>query len=269
MLSLDKIKRDNTSIVLITVAQTQLGGVACVLEVQIIFCHQLNQLVLIPDTDSRSNMDALRSMLKFHQEIGSGPLFGKLLTIRFYNLLNICFFNFRMMPNNDFYGTWPRSGEIDIMEARCKLIYKPVNGAINIILNIFLANRQLFIGSTNIGVEQIGSTMHFGPSPDFNAWPSAHGVRNLFGSAWSDNFHRYQLEWSPDRLVFGVDDQSIASVVVGSGFWDRGNFAANAQGQPNPWINGGRDAPFDQEFFPILNVAVGGTAFFPDNAVST
>lgn len=26
-----------------------------------------------------------------------------------------------MMPNNDHYGGWPRSGEIDIMEARCEL----------------------------------------------------------------------------------------------------------------------------------------------------
>ena len=63
-----------------------------------------------------------------------------------------------------------------------------------------------------------------------------------------------------------VDDQSISHVEIGSGFWDRGNFGGS--GQPNPWVNGGRDAPFDREFFPILNVAIGGTEFFPDNAVS-
>ncbi len=41
------------------------------------------------------------------------------------------------------YGGWPASGEIDLLEQR--------------------SNRQLYSGNTNVGVEQAGSTMHFGP----------------------------------------------------------------------------------------------------------
>ena len=44
------------------------------------------------------------------------------------------------------------------------------------------------------------------------------------------------------------------------GFWSRGNFSGF-----NPWTGGGVDAPFDQRFYLILNLAVGGTnGFFPD-----
>lgn len=51
-----------------------------------------------------------------------------------------------MMPRNSVYGGWPRSGEIDLVESR--------------------GNRQLYSGNTHVGTQQIGSTMHFGPSPD-------------------------------------------------------------------------------------------------------
>ena len=37
---------------------------------------------------------------------------------------------------------------------------------------------------------------------------------------------------------------------------------------PNLWANAGKAAPFDQEFYFIINLAVGGTAYFSDNAVS-
>jgi hypothetical protein len=41
-------------------------------------------------------------------------------------------------------------------------------------------NRNLFNGATNVGVEQTGSTMHFGPQWDVNGWPTAHHtVRSL------------------------------------------------------------------------------------------
>jgi hypothetical protein len=50
------------------------------------------------------------------------------------------------MPRFAVYGDWPRSGEIDLMEAR--------------------GNRQLYNGDVNVGVEQAGSTMHYGPRYD-------------------------------------------------------------------------------------------------------
>ncbi|XP_060554757.1 beta-1,3-glucan-binding protein-like [Ruditapes philippinarum] len=39
-------------------------------------------------------------------------------------------------------------------------------------------------------------------------------------------------------------------------------------GVENPWAAGTKMAPFDQEFFLIMNVAIGGTGFFPDKFVS-
>jgi len=48
-----------------------------------------------------------------------------------------------MMPRDNVYGGWPTSGEIDLLEQR--------------------SNRQLYDGNVNVGVNQAGSTMHFGP----------------------------------------------------------------------------------------------------------
>lgn len=51
--------------------------------------------------------------------------------------------------------------------------------------------------------------------------------------------------------------------------WDRGRFGqkvVNHSALFDPWSHTGRpNTPFDQDFFLILNVAVGGTnGFFPD-----
>ena len=56
-------------------------------------------------------------------------------------------------------------------------------------------------------------------------------------------------------------------------FFERGNFPqviTNGTEQvvlQNPWVNRPNSAPFDQPFYLILNVAVGGTnGWFPDGA---
>lgn len=53
------------------------------------------------------------------------------------------------MPRFAVYGEWPRSGEIDLMEAR--------------------GNRALYSGNVNVGTEQAGSTMHYGPRWDVSS----------------------------------------------------------------------------------------------------
>ena len=46
--------------------------------------------------------------------------------------------------------------------------------------------------------------------------------------------------------------------------WDYGDF--NKYNVYNPWINGDKNAPFDKEFYIIINLAVGGTnTYFPDD----
>jgi len=46
-------------------------------------------------------------------------------------------------------------------------------------------------------------------------------------------------------------------------FWQRGGWGDNID---NPWQGRGNSAPFDQPFYIILNIAVGGiNGYFPDN----
>ncbi|OJA16599.1 hypothetical protein AZE42_12376 [Rhizopogon vesiculosus] len=59
-------------------------------------------------------------------------------------------------------------------------------------------------------------------------------------------------------------------------FFTRGDFPSVVQNgtQPivlqNPWVNGTNATPFDQEFYLIINLAVGGTnGWFPDNAATS
>jgi len=51
-----------------------------------------------------------------------------------------------MMPESSKYGGWPRSGEIDIVEIRSNPDLKDPSGQQH-------------------GYTQVGSTLHFGPSP--------------------------------------------------------------------------------------------------------
>ena len=123
-------------------------------------------------------------------------------------------------------------------------------------------NFALFNGGTHVGVEQTGSTLHFGPQWNINGWPTSHGTLNRT-PGFDSNFHVYRLIWSPVQIEFFVDNQHVLTIPAGNGFWARGNFAGS--GLPNPWAGASLMAPFDQEFFIILNNAVGGTAYFPDH----
>ncbi|ODQ49727.1 concanavalin A-like lectin/glucanase [Saitoella complicata NRRL Y-17804] len=159
-----------------------------------------------------------------------------------------------MMPTNDTYGPWPASGEMDIMEAR---------------------------GNTpGVGVEgrdYVSSTLQWGPSSAYNRyWKTSSVVRMQHGD-YSDRFHTFGLEWTPEYVFAYVDSRlrQGMSVRFSKSFYERGQFP-RSDWQNNtvildPWT--GTDAlpdasnatPFDQEFYLILNVAVGGTnGYFPD-----
>ncbi|XP_062537645.1 beta-1,3-glucan-binding protein-like [Armigeres subalbatus] len=151
-----------------------------------------------------------------------------------------------LMPKLNQYGTWPSSGEIDLMEGRGNLDYRLEDG-------------------THIGVEQVGSTLHFGPNPSLNGFETSTASKNSApAEGFNKGFHRYQLEWTPDFMKFSVDDEE--HLFVDGNFWQRGNFDEKAPGTPNPWSSGGFMAPFDEEFHIIMNLAVGGTnGYFPDS----
>lgn len=144
------------------------------------------------------------------------------------------------MPKDSVYGGWPMSGEIDLMES--------------------IGNRN-FVNSEgeNMGAEHVGCAMHFGPRWDMNGYPSTLGSLNQ-SPGFNEDFHNYSLVWAPEGISFYYDEILVKTVDAGEGFYARGNFESS--GVPNPWE--GRDpiAPFDQEFFVIMNVAVGGTNGF-------
>jgi beta-glucanase (GH16 family) len=130
-----------------------------------------------------------------------------------------------MLPLEEKYGGWAASGEIDIMEARGQ---EP--------------NKVL-------------GTLHFG-----SGWPNNTFSSRDYILPRRENiadFHVYKLEWGPGQMRWLVDDHVYAT----QSFWwsssrreGDGNGAKPARtADLNPW-----PAPFDQDFFIVLNVAVGG-----------
>lgn len=153
-----------------------------------------------------------------------------------------------MLPIHQVYGGWPTSGEIDIMESRGNLNYVQ--------------------DGVNIGAEQVGGTLHYGVDYTMNGWPKAHYDKNTApGQGWNKDFHRYQVEWTPEYIKFSIDDEEMGTVTVpDGGMWELGDFANDFPGVKNPWEGQARSAPFDQEFFLVMNVAVGGVGYFSDDA---
>nr|CAD7204296.1 unnamed protein product [Timema douglasi] len=149
-----------------------------------------------------------------------------------------------LLPKDSVYGGWPRSGEIDMIESR--------------------GNRQLTVDNGNIGVQQVASTLHWGPSTSSDAFMHATASKNN-NAGYASDFHVYRVEWTKDHMKFTVDGEEIFSVYPSdSGFYGLGQL----DGQENPWggANNYKMAPFDQQFYIILNMAVGGNDFFPDNS---
>ena len=134
-----------------------------------------------------------------------------------------------MLPQEDKYGTWAASGEIDILEAKGQ---EP--------------NKVL-------------GTLHFG-----SRWPAnAHVSKDyqLPKSGTIADFHVYAMEWEPGAVRWYVDDQHYATQ---SFWWSSGKVtgekgagnkgvAPAAESELYPW-----PAPFDQPFYLILNLAIGG-----------
>lgn len=84
-------------------------------------------------------------------------------------------------------------------------------------------------------------------------------------SSYADGFHTFGLEWS-DKYLFTYMDSRLLQVTFIKfyiPFWQRGKFNSAFV---NPWGQTGNDAtPFDQDFYLIINLAVGGTnSWFPD-----
>ncbi|XP_042221990.1 beta-1,3-glucan-binding protein-like isoform X1 [Homarus americanus] len=147
-----------------------------------------------------------------------------------------------LLPRNWPYGLWPASGEIDIVESR---------------------------GNSDYGTlgNQYGSTtLHWGPYWQLNMYQKTHTKYQAPTGSYADNFHTWRMDWTKDDMKFYVDDELKLTVDPFTNFWDFGGFGDSYD---NPWAAGGKMAPFDQKFYIVLNLAVGGTnGFFPDDVPS-
>jgi beta-glucanase (GH16 family) len=110
-----------------------------------------------------------------------------------------------LLPQNNVYGGWPRSGEIDLME---------------------------MIGHE---ANRVYATLHFGPGPG-----STQIGRNytLPSGNFNDEFHVFSLEWKLDQIKWLVDGQVYSTV-------NKADLGANTY-------------PFNESFYLIFNLAVGG-----------
>jgi hypothetical protein len=147
-----------------------------------------------------------------------------------------------MLPENEEYGGWPASGEIDIMESRGN-------------------DASCAAGGRN----KFASTLHWGPDWTSNRYELTT-QQYTHTSDLSDDFHIYGLVWTNTRIQTYLDDPTNVVLDVDlseESFWEKGGFAE--EGRDNPWVGEDNIAPFNREFFLILNVAVGGTnGYFPD-----
>jgi len=129
-----------------------------------------------------------------------------------------------MLPVDERYGGWAASGEIDLME---------------------------IVGDKP---HEVLNSIHFGSTyPHRSLVTTTHALPG--GSLVSD-WHTYAVEWEPGEIRFFVDDVQTCTY---RHWWScsrrvegRGVEAAG-EAELNPW-----PAPFDQPFYLLMNVAVGG-----------
>jgi beta-glucanase (GH16 family) len=130
-----------------------------------------------------------------------------------------------LLPVDNRYGTWAASGEIDVME-------------------ILGEQPDKVLGSVHFGAsfpkrELVTHTLPLPPGDSVGQW------------------HVHAVEWSPGEIRWLLDGVVWAT----QRFWwsnsqtgpDGQGLEATAEADLNPW-----PAPFDQPFYLLMNVAVGG-----------
>ena len=129
-----------------------------------------------------------------------------------------------MLPQSDKYGTWASSGEIDVMEARGQ---EPT---------------------------KVLGTLHYG-----GRWPSNTETSKTYElpeKGTIADYHVYAVEWTPGEISWSVDGKVFSTL---SFWWSTSKLDGEKGAKPkaeadlNPW-----PAPFDQPFYLVMNVAVGG-----------
>lgn len=128
-----------------------------------------------------------------------------------------------MLPTDEIYGPWALSGEIDIMEA----------------VNIGAKCRECRGKKEN----RVLGTIHYG-----GEWPqNTYKGKNTRLPKPDENgdygFNTYAVEWTEGQIEWFLNGKSY------------GKFSNRAW---SPMISSNRNAPFDQQFHLIMNLAIGG-----------
>ncbi|KAI9898346.1 hypothetical protein N3K66_006706 [Trichothecium roseum] len=188
-----------------------------------------------------------------------------------------------MMPEDSVYGEWPRSGEIDIMESRGNgagyeeggrnYYYstlhwgKPTSSSLLLLLFLLLFLFLLPIYSTKYG--KLTSNRSAGPDADSDAYWRTTSAKKLRRGDYADGFRTFGLQWTDRYMYFYVGSRVHQIFFMGfrpgRTLYRLGGFAgmADANGTllADPWggVTGSDtgNAPFDQRFYLVLNVAVG------------
>ncbi|OBS23648.1 hypothetical protein FPOA_04197 [Fusarium poae] len=147
-----------------------------------------------------------------------------------------------MLPRTSKYGPWPRSGEIDIIESR--------------------GNNWTYKQGGN---DIVSSALHWGPNSANDGWWKTNNKRKALHTTYSAGFNMFGLEWSEKYLFTYVNTRLLQVTYTNfkKPMYQRGGFPdvdQNGTRLDDPWAGADDvNAPFDQEFYLIINLAVGGT----------
>ncbi len=137
-----------------------------------------------------------------------------------------------MLFTDDTYGGWAASGEIDIME--------------------YTGDRP----------DEVFGTIHYGgPAPRNEYTPRVREPLKLFSGSYADDFYVFTVEWDP-AVPDNPDTAEVDEFVPTTIRWYVNNVLYQTKTEAD-WFStgapaGNTAAPFDHDFFLLLNVAVGG-----------
>ena len=125
-----------------------------------------------------------------------------------------------MLPSDWAYGPWAASGEIDILET----------------VNLGAPCAECPGGKD----DRVLGTLHYG---GVNPRNTHKGEELFYPPILDGKFHTFGLIWEPDRMIWTVDGQTYATRTSSEWYTESSK-------EPG--------APFDHQFYLILNLAVGG-----------
>lgn len=159
---------------------------------------------------------------------------------------------FWMMPLANTYGSWPASGEIDIMETVNLRSPQQSGDFIQSNVHLCVQNRDAYhtkdASPSPDASANCTALDPAAPTPDDLHVPASKEMRMDLppDPAWAagqpdlvDEFHTYAMEWSDVDLRFYVDNQHVGTTV------ELGDLDGHT--------------PFRNGFYLIVNLAVGGT----------